>query len=272
MAAAQGLARTYDGSVLLADLARRADLALLHDAPDVVPGVQELAGLARRRRLPLMVDQGSGCLRDMADAGLRDEPTVDRLLDAGAGVVTFSCDKLLGGPQAGVVVGDPELLERMKASPLYRVLRLDKIAIAALESTLDAWLRGAERREIPVQRMITTPREEIAVRARAFVDRFGERLRGRARLSLQEGASRVGGGAAPEDDLPTTLISLRPDAGSSGGVVAAWEERLRLAKVPVIARIAEGALLLDLRTVDPAEEPELEAALAAALRPVAASE
>ncbi len=230
-------------------------------------GVRELAELAALRGLPLMVDQGSGCLRDLSAAGIRHEPTVDRLLADGATVVTFSGDKLLGGPQAGVLVGAPDVIARMKASPLYRVLRLDKMAIAALEATLDSWLRGAEKSELPVQKMIAATAGELAQRARAFSEKLGRRLRGRAVVELVEGASRVGGGAAPEEDLPTTLVSLRPAAGARGDGVEGWEEALRGAPVPVIVRIADGTLLLDLRTVEPEEEQELEEALAACLAP-----
>ena len=233
--------------------------------------VAALADLARRSGVPLVVDQGSGWLLSTPPAGFRDEPTARSLLDFGADLVTFSGDKVLGGPQAGIVLGRRDLIDRMRSSPLYRALRLDKMTIAALEGTLDAYLAGRESAEVPALRMILATKEEIASRAAALAESLRGRLtvRGgadRCEVATVDGVSRVGGGAAPEEDLPTVLVSVRPAGGASPSV-SAWEERLRKpaspAVMPVVARVREDALLLDLRTVEPAEEEDLiEAVLA----------
>ncbi|HEY3174769.1 MAG TPA: L-seryl-tRNA(Sec) selenium transferase [Candidatus Polarisedimenticolia bacterium] len=224
-------------------------------------GIAELADLAHRHGLPLLVDQGSGCLLDLAGAGVKDEPTVRSILDQGADVVTFSGDKILGGPQAGLLLGKVDLIERMKKSPLHRVLRLDKMTIAALEATLDAYVKGTERVEVPVIRMTLATKAEIAERARGVAVALRGRLGGACEVSVTDGVSRVGGGAAPTEDLPTALIRISPAAGAKGSVTQ-WEERLRAGKPPVVARIHEDALILDLRTVEPADEEDLIAAVA----------
>ncbi len=215
----------------------------------------DLAGLARSRGIPLIVDQGSGYLKPIAGARLGDEPTVEQFLSQGADLVTFSGDKLLGGPQAGIAVGRPDLIERMRRSPLYRVLRLDKTTLAALESTLQAYLMGVERDDVPVLRMILASREDLTRRAEAIAARLAELLDPQGLADVVEGASRTGGGSAPELDLPTSLVRLRP--GAAGPAVAAWEAWLRHAPVPVVARVREDALWLDPRTVDPSEEDDL---------------
>ncbi len=228
-------------------------------------GIPALADLARRHGCPLMVDQGSGCLRDAAVAGVREEPTVEEILRQGADLVTFSADKMLGGPQAGLAVGRPELVDRMTTNPLFRALRLDKLAMAALEATLDLWARGEEAEEIPTWRMILTSREEIARRAEALRERLVRRLGEAVHVDLRDGASRVGGGAAPMQDLPTVLIRLRPAEKGIGA--AAWEERIRGGDPPVIACVRDEALLIDPRTVDPDEESDLVEAIARGLGP-----
>jgi L-seryl-tRNA(Ser) seleniumtransferase len=220
--------------------------------------VEDLAALGRRHGIPLMVDQGSGYLRAPAGSAVRDEPTVGRFLEAGADLVTFSGDKLLGGPQAGIAVGRRDLIERLRRSPMHRVLRLDKTAVAGLEATLEAWARGTEAEDLPVLRMITASPESLARRAASLAQRLAARAGSAVRVDTVAGASRAGGGSAPGEDLPTTLVRLAEAApGTGGSGVTVWEAALRAADVPVIARVQDDALWLDPRTIDPAEEEEL---------------
>jgi L-seryl-tRNA(Ser) seleniumtransferase len=191
---------------------------------------------------------------------------VRALLDQGADIVSFSGDKMLGGPQAGIALGRRDLIDAMRKNPLYRVLRLDKMTIAALEATLDAYVRGSELAEIPVLRMIFAARDEIAARAARLSETLRTRLGAGCDVATQEGVSRVGGGSAPTEDLPTMLLVLRPTAAGRRSVDD-WEQRLRTPASshlsPVVARIHDDALVLDLRTVEPSEEADLVEALAA---------
>ena len=231
-------------------------------------GVAELSALARERGIPLMVDQGSGCLRSLSAAGVRDEPTVAAILEQGADLVTFSGDKLLGGPQAGIAVGRRDLIAAMSRNPLHRALRLDKMTIAALEATLDAWARGAEAIEVPGMRMILASRETLRERAEHLRAALEGPLGDAARVDVIEGESRVGGGAAPMEALPTALVRIRPLAAH--GTPGLWAERLRAHSIPVIAMVRDEALLLDPRSIEPYEETTVVEALRAAARPTEA--
>mgnify|MGYP002784158332 CR=1 FL=1 len=222
------------------------------------PSLEELAKLARERGLPLFEDLGSGCLVDLNPLGIHDEPTVAQALKAGASVVAFSGDKLLGGPQAGIILGQAELIKRIKSNPLMRALRVDKLTFAALEATVATYLSGRAMIEIPVQAAMHATKESVTNRARAFVRR-AKKMTGNLTFKLVDGHSVIGGGSAPETQLPTTLISvissqLSPDE---------FEEKLRLHQPPIIARIQDDCLVLDLRTVAPNAEPEILSALAA---------
>ena len=226
------------------------------------PSLEELVELGRRASLPVFEDLGSGCLVDLSAYGF-EEPVARASLAAGASVVSFSGDKLLGGPQAGVIAGKKELVERIRRSPLFRALRVDKLTIAALEITLLAYLRGALN-EIPALRMIRFPAEEIERRARAFVERLRPQLSsGEVEIEIRSGQSVIGGGSTPAQHLTTCLISVASVRHST----AQLETRLRrpAAGEPVLARIEDETLVLDLRTVFPEQEPALAAALAAAL-------
>ncbi len=209
------------------------------------PTLNELAALARERGLPLYEDLGSGCAAGLAPFGIA-EPRIAESLEAGVNLVSFSGDKLLGGPQAGLIVGDAELVARLRRNPLFRALRLDKLITQALETTLrhivfERW------DEIPAMRMIRMTAPEIRERA--------ERVRARvAGLDLIEGRSVAGGGSTPEQSLPTWLLTAPGDA-------VAAEKALRAATPPVIARIESDRLVLDLRTVLPEEEEDLVKAL-----------
>jgi len=217
----------------------------------------DMAALGRARGIPVLVDQGSGNLLDLSAYGLRDEPTAGALLQAGADVVTFSGDKLLGGPQAGIIVGREDLVDAMKRNPFYRALRPDKITVAALEATLESFVAGDPLREIPTLRMLVTSPGEIRRRSEAFASRIEKSAPGRFEVRVEEGVSRVGGGAAPMEDIPTFLIHLRPRTGT----VEDLEAALRLGRPPVVARVREGWLIADLRTVPEEREAELGEAL-----------
>lgn len=227
------------------------------------PELEELAALGRKRRIPVFEDLGSGCLGNLSGAGIT-EPVVSSSLAAGVSIVSFSGDKLLGGPQAGIIAGKQKLVERIRRNPLFRALRVDKLTVAALEATLSATCRAAWD-EIPALRMIRTPAEEVARRARAFAETLHGKLPEGASLEVCAGFSVIGGGSTPDQKLPTTLIAVR----SSRYSAATLEERLRKPAgsecAPLIARIEKKTLVLDLRTVFEEEEPALAAALASAL-------
>ncbi|MFQ5876572.1 MAG: L-seryl-tRNA(Sec) selenium transferase [Acidobacteriota bacterium] len=206
--------------------------------------LREVARLGRSRRVPVLMDQGTGSLLDLEARGIRGEPTVGECLAAGADLVCFSGDKLLGGPQAGILVGRPGLVRRLCENPLSRALRVDKMTYAALEASLLEYVRGGAEERVPVARMIALTREEIARRARRVL----EAASGRGallHLSIADGVSVLGGGSAPQAGLPTALLSV-----SCGRLSArAVEERLRRHTPPIVARIEGQRVLIDLRTV-----------------------
>ena len=221
------------------------------------PSVRELADLGRRFAVPVVDDVGSGYLGGGHPA-LRDEPAVGRTLDDGADVVMFSADKLLGGPQAGIIAGRPDLLDRIRRHPLMRAVRAGKMTYAALEATLQAY--AAERPgEVPVAAMLTATSEEIGVRADALAGTLGGHA---VRASVVDGVSTIGGGSAPGATLPTRLVRLAHAALSASAV----EQRLRRLDPPVIARIDAGHVVLDLRTVLPEQDALLGDLLATAFR------
>ncbi|HEX7173929.1 MAG TPA: L-seryl-tRNA(Sec) selenium transferase [Pyrinomonadaceae bacterium] len=225
------------------------------------PSLAELAELAHRAGLPLYEDAGSGALIDLTPYGLGDEPVIRDSIEGGADVVTFSGDKLLGAAQAGLIVGRGDVVERLRRHSLYRALRADKLALAALEATLEAYRRGTATSEVPALRMLSATREEIEVRARAFAEGLRARSEaGALRVEVVEGRSAVGGGSAPTTHPPTALVALSHPVLSAD----ALEEALRHARPPVIARILDGRVALDLRTVAEDEEAELLDAVACA--------
>jgi L-seryl-tRNA(Ser) seleniumtransferase len=226
------------------------------------PALAELARLAHERGLLLYEDAGSGALLDLAPHGLSGEPVIRESIAAGADVVTFSGDKLLGAAQAGLVVGRRAVVGRLRRHPLYRALRADKLALAALEATLEAYRRGSALAEVPALRALAATREELEGRARDFAGRLRARA-GAETLSVEivEGNSAVGGGSAPTTHPPTVLLALSHPTLSAD----ALEGRLRRARPPVVARIFDGRVVLDLRTVAAEEEAELLDALAAAV-------
>jgi L-seryl-tRNA(Ser) seleniumtransferase len=226
------------------------------------PAVAELVGLSRRTALPLAEDLGSGCLVDLSAHGIA-EPTARQSVEAGISLVMFSGDKLLGGPQAGIIAGKKDLIAKVRRHPLFRALRVDKLTIAALEVTLNVYLRAAYD-EIPTLRMLRISAEEIARRAQAMVTALRPQLpAGEVEMEVVEGASLVGGGSTPSQSLSTHVIRIASVRQSA----AQLEQRLRCPAtgVPVIARIEEGRVILDLRTVFPEQEGQLASSLAAAL-------
>ena len=224
------------------------------------PALEELAQLARHKRLPLVEDLGSGLLVDLAPQGL-DEPLAAASLGAGVDLVTFSGDKLLGGPQAGILAGKRKLVEACRRNPLFRALRVDKMTYAALEATLASFLRGAAD-DVPALRMIRLTAEEIGARAETLRAELAPALGGRAEVSVRAGESVAGGGSTPGTALPTKLLVVAPRAMSAAELAARLRRPDASGRPPVIARVEADRVLFDLRTVF----PEQEAALAAALR------
>ncbi|HWS87899.1 MAG TPA: L-seryl-tRNA(Sec) selenium transferase [Pyrinomonadaceae bacterium] len=223
------------------------------------PALEELARLAHAHGLLLYEDAGSGALIDLAPHGLSGEPVIKESIARGADVVTFSGDKLLGSAQAGLVVGRREVVGRLRRHPLYRALRADKLALAALEATLEAYRRGQAAREVPALRMLSATRAEVEERARAFAERLRSRLDpGTLNSDIIDGDSAVGGGSAPTTHPPTALVALTHPALSAD----ALDQSLRRQTPPVVARILEDRLVLDLRTVSESEEGELLETLA----------
>jgi L-seryl-tRNA(Ser) seleniumtransferase len=226
------------------------------------PSLDELVALSRRSGLPLVEDLGSGCLVDLIESGI-SEPVVRQSIEAGVSVVTFSGDKLLGGPQSGIIAGKKELVAQARRHPLFRALRVDKLTIAALEATLGAYLRAAWE-EIPTLRMIRTRAQEIERRAENLLRTLRPELPlDEVEFEIVDGASLAGGGSTPTQSLPTKLICI----ASARYSAAELEERLRRgpAGISVIARVEDDRLVLDLRTVFPEQEALLVKTLAAAL-------
>lgn len=226
------------------------------------PELSDLVALSKKTNLPLIEDLGSGCLLDLSELGF-NEPTVRRSIEAGVSLVVFSGDKLLGGPQAGIIAGKKELVEKVRRHPLFRALRVDKLTIAALEATLGAYLRHAVD-EIPALRMLRASGAELTKRADRFLGQLREQMSATSvKIDLVEGESLVGGGSTPSESLRSPVFHIRSERRSA----AELERRLRrgAGAVSVIARIEEDHLVIDLRTVFEDQESELAAALTAAL-------
>ncbi len=224
--------------------------------------VAELVHLGGNHGIPVFEDQGSGVLIDLAPFGLPGEPTIASAVMSGADLVSASGDKLLGGPQAGILVGKWHVIDKLKKHPLARALRLDKMTLAALEATLRLYL-DPERavREIPVLRMLTASAEEMRERAGRMACGISDACGDAAGVTVADDVSRAGGGALPMADVPTHVVAVTPhDVG-----VVELEERLRLGEPCVVARISEDRLLLDPRTLTEAEELEVVSAVARAI-------
>ena len=215
--------------------------------------VEELTALGAERSIPVLHDQGSGCLLDTTQFGLAVEPMVQDSIAQGADLVFFSGDKLLGGPQAGIVAGKREWVSRLARHPLARAVRIDKLSLAALTATLLHYLKGEALEKVPIWRMISTPPEALEARARGWQRAVGDTAQ------VVQGLSAIGGGSLPGESLPTWLLSIKTEGAQS------LAKRLRDADTPVIARIEDDRVLLDPRTALPSEEDALLASLKSAL-------
>ena len=218
------------------------------------PTRAELGSLAREEGLPLYEDAGSGLLEDLRKYGVVDEPVVRDIVEQGVDVVSFSGDKLLGSVQAGLIVGKHAIISRLRKHPLYRALRSDKIRLAALEATLASHQRELADAEVPVMQMLSLTPEELAQRAHSLAESLDSSS---AKFELIAGESALGGGAGPTSTFPTTLIAITHPERSAQDI----EHQLRSATPPIISRIAEGKVLLDLRTVFGDQLGDLHAAL-----------
>jgi L-seryl-tRNA(Ser) seleniumtransferase len=227
------------------------------------PSVHEIADLSRRSGVPSFEDLGSGCLIDLSAYGVKGEPVVAESLRAGISVVSFSGDKMLGGPQAGIIAGSREIVDRVRRNPLMRAMRVDKMTYAAMEATLRLYDRGDAASQVPVVRAIACTREKIRERAARLCEAIDRFTNGRLKASLEEGGSVIGGGSAPEVTLTTVLVALQGDSMSAAGI----DERLRSYRVPIITRTERDRVMIDLRTVAEADERIMLEAIATLTQP-----
>ncbi len=243
-------ARDYEAAIT----ERTAALLRVHTSNFLVVGftsevaLGDLVSLGQAREIPVLDDLGSGCLLDTTAYGLAAEPTVPQSVAAGVGLAFFSGDKLVGGPQAGIVVGWREYLDKLKKHPLARAVRIDKASLAGLSATLVHYLRGEATEKVPVWRMINATADDIAYRASLWAQALG------GRAEVTPGESMVGGGSLPGGTLPTHLVTLPPGGHASATSLA---RRLRHLSLPVIARISDEAVLLDPRSVLPEDDPAM---------------
>jgi L-seryl-tRNA(Ser) seleniumtransferase len=219
------------------------------------PAIEELAALARKKNIPLMEDLGSGALFDLRSIGISGEPSVLDSLRAGVDIVSYSGDKLLGGPQVGMLSGRADIISRMRTNSLFRALRVDKLTYAALEATLLAYVKH-DHNAIPALRMMHLSTEEIDHRAEAIAANVQSSM---LKVEIVDGESVIGGGAAPSAVLPTRLIAVTREGLSADEISA----RLRASEPPVVARVEGGRVLFDLRTVFPEQDEKVSAALRA---------
>ncbi|HSE03402.1 MAG TPA: L-seryl-tRNA(Sec) selenium transferase [Methylomirabilota bacterium] len=220
---------------------------------------RELAELGRARSIPVMEDLGSGCFVDLTRYGFPYEPTVPEVVASGVDLVSFSGDKLLGGPQAGILVGRAELMERLARNPLNRALRIDKFTVAALEATLFAYEAGTALESIPTLRMLTEPVSAVRGRARRLLGRLSAETQRALGAQLVEATSQVGGGALPTVELPTVAVAL----GTPERPAEHLDQALRAGRPPVLGRLLDDRLLLDCRTILASDIAPLAARLAA---------
>ena len=212
--------------------------------------LKDLLKLGREFRIPVMADLGSGCIIDLEKYGIYGEPDVQSIIKTGIDIVTFSGDKLLGGPQAGIILGREKLIRKIQKNPLLRAMRIDKLTLASLEATLLQFLDDQKAvQEIPTLRMLTQSPDTIKRRAKKIYTPLLKAVSLKARVEITANRSQAGGGALPEVDFPTFVISIKPSVLS----VNMLEKKIRLSTPPVIARIKDDALILDARTVQDKE-------------------
>jgi L-seryl-tRNA(Ser) seleniumtransferase len=225
--------------------------------------IRSLVQLGTEYGIPVVADLGSGCLVDLTKYGIHDEPTVQDVLREGADLVTFSGDKLLGGPQAGIIAGKRELVREIQKNPMMRAMRIDKMTMAAIEAVFMQYLDPDRAMEnIPTLRMLTASPESIRRRARKMLNAFKNDLSGLAHVEIVPDQSRAGGGSLPEIDFPTYCVAIRPAQMKVNDL----ERRLRTGTPPVIARIREDTLLIDARTVQDVEVKILSQCIITAIR------
>ena len=225
------------------------------------PTLAELVAVGRRHGVPVVDDLGSGSLVDLGPYGIDEPVDVAASVAAGADLVCFSGDKLLGGPQCGIILGRRELVDRLKKHPMTRALRVGKLTIAALEATVRSYVDGTFRTALPAVRALTEDKATLAARARALHDALEQGGLPGAAAEVVAGTSAVGGGTLPLTELPTSLVALRPFDASE----AAVEVALREGEPPVVARVSGGRVLFDVRTVDDEDVPRLAGLVKAAL-------
>ena len=222
----------------------------------------DLVRLGNEKNIPVMEDLGSGTLIDYSKYGLPDEPTVADSVQTGADVITFSGDKLLGGPQAGIIVGKKKTIDLIKSNPMTRALRIDKLTLAALESTLQLYRDEADAREkIPTLRMLTCSFETICEKAEILVNTIKKQIGDQAEIGLADMNSRPGGGSFPEFNLRTRCVTITPKTIS----VSRLEKQLRLSTPCIIARIEDNKYILDPRTIQDGQEQIISSTLAKVL-------
>lgn len=249
--------RTYIDDYEKAITERTAALLRVHTSNFKLVGfvhsaaLEEMMELGHRHSLLILDDLGSGCLLDTTLYGLEKEPMVQESIAAGVDLAFFSADKLLGGPQGGVILGKKALVDQLGRHPLARALRIDKLSLAALSVTLLHYLKGEATTKIPVWRMISTPLSEVERRARTWTQVLGEPA------EIREGQSVIGGGSLPESGLPTKVLAIPQGGLGPRATVQSLAERLRSSPTPVIGRIEKDILLLDPRTVLPEEDEAL---------------
>jgi L-seryl-tRNA(Ser) seleniumtransferase len=228
------------------------------------PGIEDLVGLGRKHALPVIDDLGSGALVDLREYGLETEPLVRTSVAAGADVVCFSGDKLIGGPQSGIIVGRAEFIQRIKKNPLVRAFRCGKLTLAALQATLKLFLDPEKLPTVhPVYEVLATPVKAIDRRARRLRINLVRSLPPDSEVSVEGGGSQVGSGSAPVETLPTRLLALRPGSMSADE----FARRLRLREPPVFTRLQDDRVLFDLRTIRPDEDAAVRDAIIAVLKP-----
>lgn len=207
--------------------------------------VEDLVSLGKRYQIPVMFDLGSGCLIDLKPFGIHNEPVVKDIVNSGVDIMTFSGDKLLGGPQGGVIVGKKEYVEKIQKNPLTRAMRIDKLTLAGFEATLMEYIDEEKAiKNVPTLRMLLQRPEEIKERAKKIAKRLKKEIKD-SQITVMADTSRAGGGSLPELDFPTYVVTVRSDNVS----VNELEERLRNGNPPIISRIKEGSLIIDARTI-----------------------
>jgi L-seryl-tRNA(Ser) seleniumtransferase len=219
--------------------------------------LKELVELGHKHEIAVMQDLGSGCFVDVSRFGLQGEPLVQDSVRSGVDVVTFSGDKLLGGPQAGIILGRKELIAKVRRNPLTRALRVDKLTLAALEATLRLYRdQDTAIRAIPTLRMIATDLKTLEDRAQALIEALGSSIPESIKVGVMDGFSMVGGGALPAQNLPTKLVAMSSKEISA----ASLEARFRGFATPIIGRVEQELFLLDVRTLQPGDEKIIAAA------------